>query len=74
MYGAQGNDFLRGGRGNDTIDGGRGLNHSIYSGTHTEYLVARINDQVIEISDQVLDRDGTDSLIRVQRAQFSNFQ
>jgi hypothetical protein len=73
MYGAQGNDFFRGGAGNDTMDGGRGLNHSIYSGTHAEYLVTRVNDQVIEISDQVQDRDGTDSLGRVQRAQFSDF-
>jgi len=73
MYGAQGNDFLRGGRGNDAMDGGRGLNHAIYSGARAEYLASRLDEQVIEISDQVLDRDGTDWLIRVQRAQFSDF-
>lgn len=73
MYGAQGDDLFFAGRGNDSLDGGRGLNYAFFSGKQDQYLVGQIDDDTIQITDQVQDRDGTDALSRVQRVAFSDF-
>jgi hypothetical protein len=73
IYGAQGDDLIFAGRGDDTLDGGRGLNQAFFSGMQAEYLVTRINADMIEVADQVQQRDGTDTLARVQRAHFADY-
>lgn len=71
MYGAQGNDLLRGGKGDDQIDGGAGLNHSIYNGSVNEYEISNTADGLI-VADKVSGRDGSDTLLRVQRLDFQD--
>lgn len=73
MYGAQGDDLFYAGRGNDALDGGRGLNHAFFFGKQSQYLISRVDDDTIQIADSVQDRDGTDELSRVQRADFSDY-
>lgn len=73
MYGAKGNDLFHAGRGNDALDGGRGLNHALFSGDYADYVISRLDGDTIQIADQTQERDGTDSLSRVQRAHFSDF-
>jgi hypothetical protein len=73
LYGAQGHDLLYAGAGNDALDGGQGLNHAIFVGDESQYEVIRISDDTVQIADQIQDRDGTDSLTRVQRADFADY-
>lgn len=73
MYGAQGDDLLFAGPGDDLLDGGQGLNQAFFSGALSEYLVARIDGDRVEIADQVQQRDGTDTLARIQRAHFTDY-
>jgi serralysin len=73
LYGAQGHDLLYAGAGNDALDGGQGLNHAIFVGDQSQYEVIRISDDTVQIADQIQDRDGTDSLTRVQRVDFADY-
>lgn len=72
MYGAQGDDLFFAGLGNDVMDGGQGLNHAYFAGEQSDYLASRIDNDTLLIFDQIAQRDGSDTLIRVQRAHFTD--
>lgn len=64
---AGGNDILIGGAGNDTLDGGSGIDTAIFSGSRSAYSISQSTS-----SATVVGSDGTDSLINVERLQFSD--
>ncbi|SFN60836.1 VCBS repeat-containing protein [Bradyrhizobium sp. Rc3b] len=65
-----GNDGITGQGGNDTIDGGAGTDMVIFSGTQSQYTVTTAG--TIQVQDNVVNRDGTDSLTNVEALQFSD--
>jgi Domain of unknown function (DUF4214)/FG-GAP-like repeat/RTX calcium-binding nonapeptide repeat (4 copies) len=69
IWGMGGNDILQGLGGNDTIDGG--TDTAIYSGAHTGYTVAITSGGVL-LTDKTANRDGSDSLVNVERAKFTD--
>jgi serralysin len=70
-----GNDLdnvITGGAGNDRIDGGPGSNSSVYTGTEKNYAVTIFaGHATFEITDK-FGTDGTDSLVNIQRLQFTD--
>jgi serralysin len=64
-YGAQGDDMLI-----NFIQGG-GIDRSFYSGSSAQYSVAR-NGSSVNIFDSVTNRDGSDTLVNVDRAAFTD--
>ncbi len=72
IYGAQGNDFISGGKGDDHIDGGAGINHAVYSGTYHQYSISINKNNQVNITDTVANRDGTDTLDRIQWLDFAD--
>ena len=71
LYGLDGDDSLVGGGGNDTLYGGNGLDHTHFNGNRADYSISKINDQII-VSDSQPDRDGTDILLNIEWALFSD--
>jgi Ca2+-binding RTX toxin-like protein len=65
LLGYGGSDSLSGGLGNDTLDGGAGADTAVYSGNRVSYTVSGAG---ISISGP----DGTDTLISIERLQFSD--
>lgn len=72
LYGAQGNDFITGGKGDDHIDGGAGINHAIFSGIYHQYAITIGNNNQVNINDTVANRDGADTLDRIQWLDFAD--
>lgn len=66
-----GNDVLDGGAGDDVLQGGAGIDTARYSGLRQQYSIVRQGD-AWQVRDTVTNRDGTDSLIGVERLQFAN--
>jgi hypothetical protein len=71
VFGLGGNDSISGQEGNDVIDGGSGIDLAVYLGLATEYIF-RFNVSNTEVSDVMINRDGTDTLSNVERLQFSD--
>lgn len=67
LNGNGGDDMLRGGPGDDRIDGGAGLDVALYSGNVAAYSV-RPQGQSFVVSGQ----EGVDTLINVERLQFTD--
>lgn len=67
LNGGGGNDVLNGGAANDAIDGGTGFDIAVFSGSSGSYTWTINGPQTT-----VVGPDGTDTLIRVERMQFSN--
>jgi Ca2+-binding RTX toxin-like protein len=73
LVGNAGNDVLTGGSGYDIIDGGAGINTAIYSGRHSDYVVARLSANSLQISDaRAGSPDGLDTASSIQNFQFSD--
>jgi hypothetical protein len=72
IYGAQGNDFITSKDGDDYVDGGAGLDHSIFSGNISQYAVSVISTFKVSIEDTVANRDGIDTLERIERFVFND--
>ena len=83
IFGKGGNDTIQGLAGDDWIDGGGGIDVAEYSGSRKEYSVTRhenlwnFNEQKYNsagyfLADLNEERDGRDSLIAVERLQFSD--
>lgn len=70
-YGSMGVEVFRGAASDDTIDGGGGYDVALYSGTRAEYGIDTVTG-VTTITDNVTNRDGTDTLVRVRFAQFAD--
>lgn len=70
LKGYGGNDTLTGGAGNDTIDGGRGIDTATYAGIKDNYTITKTATG-FTVTDKT-SADGTDTLLNVERLQFSD--
>ena len=64
-----GNDLLTGNIANNTINGGAGLDRVTFTGPRSEYRLSGKAGQEI-VLDTLANRDGTDTLINVERLKF----
>jgi len=72
LLGNDANNRLQGNQGNNRIDGGAGdQDYAIFKGLSREYTIA-LRDGVWHVTDQVVDRDGTDQLSNVEWLLFSD--
>ena len=62
-------NLLRGNSGNDALDGGSGVDTAAYAGQKAQYAFSRANGTVVD-SDAT--RDGSDTLVSIERLQFSD--
>lgn len=79
LDGGLGDDIFVGGAGNDTMKGGsflfglfEGKDTAVYGGALSEYDIEFLSDDSIRISDKVAGRDGSDTLVGVDVAKFSD--
>jgi hypothetical protein len=68
LRGTAGNDTLTGLGGNDSIDGGAGIDTAVYTGARSAYTVTRTSIGYTVSGGT----DGTDTLVNVERLQFSD--
>jgi hypothetical protein len=73
VYGLGGDDLVRVSEGNDFIDGGEGFDRIFFLGNRSEYTISVIANG-FQITDNVLDRDGTDTVLNFELFQFTNTQ
>ena len=66
-----GNDTLIGGAGHDGLDGGDGIDTAVFGGDRAEYVLGATANNAT-VLDTVADRDGFDSLGRVEKLQFAD--
>ncbi len=74
LAGSDGNDILIGGSGNDWIYGGDGFDTLVLAGTRASYSMSSVGGQ-LRIRDNLVNvdgNDGQDTLIGVERIQFSD--
>jgi serralysin len=71
LYGLDGNDVLTGGAGNDFLDGGNGIDTAVYSGPFAAYTVTTAAGAT-SVADGMPVRDGTDTLVNVERLAFAD--
>ncbi len=69
--GGRGTDQLSGGKGDDVIDGGDDIDTNTYVGLRNEYSVAPRGASLV-VTDSIADRDGTDTVLNVERIHFSD--
>lgn len=74
INGSNGNDIITGGAGDDTINGNYGIDTAVYSGLFSQYALAFGHDADLKgtVTDLVANRDGTDSLRKVEFLQFQD--
>jgi len=71
LTGNSGNNILRGGGGDDRLNGNGGDDTAVFSGAYADYTVTK-NEGFVTVSDERLNRDGTDSLTSIEFLQFSD--
>ena len=62
---------FRGNTGDNTLNGGEGIDTAIFSGNYSEYTVTN-NGGSVTVIDNTPNRDGTDELINMEKAQFAD--
>jgi Ca2+-binding RTX toxin-like protein len=62
---------LQGGGGDDRIDGGAGVDTAVFAGPRSAYVITH-RSGAIQVADTLAGRDGTDSLVGVERLAFSD--
>ena len=72
IFGAGGNDQVTGGAGNDTLNGGLGLDIVVFSSAISAYKIQHNLSQDNWVVFDSLGDEGTDTLVDVERIQFSN--
>jgi subtilisin family serine protease/Ca2+-binding RTX toxin-like protein len=73
LFGNEGNDVHYGGNGDDFIDGGDGsYDIAVFTGGFSEYTVAFNAQGILILEDSTPTRDGTDSLVSIEIARFSD--
>ena len=74
IYALAGRDRIAGGSGDDLIDGGPGIDTALFLGSRAQYQLTSLQsiDQLIQVRDLVVDRDGADSLYAIERLAFSD--
>ena len=65
LFGGAGADTISGGAGSDLIDGGPDADVARFTGSRSDYLVARSGDSYV-VTDLVADRDGIDLLTGIE--------
>ncbi len=71
LEGYDGIDTLKGGAGRDTIDGGAGSDYALFDGASTDYLIDRIQDRRVHVTDAAGD---TDVLLDVEYMRFEDVE
>ncbi|MBE9063540.1 S-layer family protein [cf. Phormidesmis sp. LEGE 11477] len=71
LFGEDGDDRLLGGAGDDTLIGGSGTDTAVFSGALSDYEISTDNGTVT-VENTSGNGDGTDVLIGVEKAQFSD--
>lgn len=71
LTGNAGDNVLRGGGGDDRLKGNKGDDTAVFSGNSADYIVTK-NEGFVTVSDNRLNRDGTDSLTSIESLQFSD--
>ena len=74
LGGGADNDTLQGGGGNDFIDGGKGIDIAKYTGLYSEYIFSFNEERLLNVSDSVADRDGSDILGNIEIVEFADQQ
>lgn len=64
-------NVLTGGAGNDVLDGGPGIDTAVYSGPAAAYAIST-GGGVTTVADGVPGRDGTDTLVNMERLAFAD--
>jgi serralysin len=70
LTGTNSSETFRGGLGNDVIDGGAGLDYASFAGLSSQYSI-QVGSNT-SLSDTESGRDGTDSLVNVERLIFAD--
>ncbi|RYJ02183.1 MAG: VCBS repeat-containing protein, partial [Acetobacteraceae bacterium] len=73
VYGLGGDDLIRVSEGNDYVDGGEGTDRIFFLGNRADYTISVIPNG-FQITDNVPDRDGTDTVLNFELFQFTNTQ
>ncbi len=71
LYGTAGNDFIKGFGGNDVLYGYAGVDTAVFSGNRADYTLGTNSNSTI-VTDRVSGRDGQDTLVDIERLEFSN--
>ena len=71
LRGDDGRNIFQGLSGNDSITGEAGMDLSVYQGVRSAYSIT-LNSGVRSITDSVAGRDGTDSLLGIERLLFND--
>lgn len=72
LWGRGGNDSLTGGKGDDFLQGGAGTDTGHFTGALDDYSVRFEADDSVTIIDKTAGRDGTDKLVEMEFAKFSD--
>jgi VCBS repeat-containing protein len=73
ITGSSANNTLVGGKGNDTIDGAAGVDTVVLSGNYADYTIRYDGTtHAYTIADKSADRDGTDTVINIEKFQFAD--
>lgn len=73
LVGGPMDDLLQGMSGNDRVDGSSGVDTAIFAGPLHDYLISRTATR-FAVTDSASGRDGVDTLIGIERLQFSDFR
>ena len=65
-------DSITGGAGDDTIDGGKSVDAAIYSGVRASYTINVVSSTTVTVTDDVADRDGSDTLQNIEKLVFAD--
>lgn len=71
LVGNDADNVLGGNRGDNRLDGGAGTDTAVFTGLQAEYTVQRSGDTTT-VRDSKPDRDGTDTLVRIERLRFAD--
>lgn len=71
VTGTSGNNVLTSSAANESIDGGAGTDTVQFQGVASQYRLSTVNGQ-LRVTDSVANRDGTDTLLNIERLVFSN--
>jgi serralysin len=72
LTGDSGDNLFRGNGGADIIDGQGGLDTALYAGAAAQYGVS-VAGGTVTIADKTAARDGTDTLVNVEQARFTDY-
>jgi hypothetical protein len=83
FYSTRGNDTIQGNGGNDIISGFTGIDTAVYRGARRDYAVKMgaaplavtdltLDSTAMTVTDSAADRDGSDTLLQVERLKFSD--